>query len=198
MFLLTGVDKKYYFYKNAHYMKKSFTVTTIIALFSLGLFLTACRKSNSPELRKSEKIEIRFDQKKFDYEEAALILYTKGEYFENDMIRVNAGKGLMSQGIPNEYFFLTFNYPNSVGSQPIIESGKWSVIGGDAIYNSFELDDTYNNRLTISSFDKNKKIMEGDFNIRLKRSAFYQDNITKIIVTGNFNTPYKINITPAN
>jgi len=71
-------------------------------------------------------------------------------------------------------------------------TSKWYyIIGGDAISNSFVMDTTFQNQLTITEFDTDNKQISGTFQVKLMGDNRYssQDE-TMLYKNGAFNISY--------
>lgn len=49
-------------------------------------------------------------------------------------------------------------------------SRYYNTIGGDAVTREYQLDDTFDNSITVTSYDAGTNLITGDFNVKLKQS----------------------------
>lgn len=70
---------------------------------------------------------------------------------------------------------------------------EWNfIVGGDAISDTYSIDSTYNNLLTINLLDTKNKVISGTFTIKLIRDKFRSDlGETMLYKNGTFNLKYK-------
>ena len=70
---------------------------------------------------------------------------------------------------------------------------EWNfIVGGDAISDTYLIDSTYNNLLTINLLDTTNKLISGTFIIKLIRDKFRSDlGETMLYKNGTFNLKYK-------
>lgn len=165
-------------------MKKSIILLGFLSLISL----ISCEKDEKKEfLSDSSFYAIKNDSE-------WITTCSWANYSINDKRFVIVGSKRDSDYYQDEKLHFTFKIRDISKSNTVTNFySEWNfIVGGDAISDTYKVDSTYNNLITINLLDTINKQISGTFLIKLIRDKFRSDlGETMLYKQGNFKLKYK-------
>ena len=160
----------------------------ILLGFILFISLISCEKDE----KKDFKTDSSFYAIKNDNEWISTCSWAN--YSKTDKKFVIVGSKRDSVYYQDEKLYFTFK-TNDISKSNTVTNfyTEWNfIVGGDAISDTYLVDSTYNNLITISLLDTTNKLISGTFIIKLTRDKFRSDlGETMLYKNGTFNLKYK-------
>lgn len=160
--------------------------TILLAIISIFICMSSCKKDTPVVATNSDFTAIKNDESWTSTTSWANYSKTEHKFY------VNATKH-HTKFYQEEQLSISFEMPDL--TQPLtvtkLSSQWYSIIGGDALADSYYIDSSADNQVQITSVDPEKKIISGTFKIRLIRDQHYSGKGKAFqVVQGRFSLEY--------